>query len=190
MQITCACAFACACARARACACACAAVNLFKATCLPFDTQEETLWDVYTTGGTHPALVCAAVYAERDEWAAAARVAAGILEHVYQPLTRIEALRLLGRCEAQAADNVTAVLGSLERAAAEARRAGYLWLELMVARDCVVYAGASRRRLANPITAVRATPQEVTPFLSALGGHRTFFADHELDAMVIVEEAG
>ena len=56
------------------------------------------MWDVFMTGAQHPSLLGAALYAQRGECAVAAELAEALLTRLVQPLTRIEAWRLLARC--------------------------------------------------------------------------------------------
>lgn len=99
----------------------------------------ERAWEVYGVGGTHPAVLCAALHLRLGQHAQATAVADGVLEHCAQPLVRVEALRLRARAApAEAAE-------TLERAVDEAARAQYYWLVALAARELLELPGARGR---------------------------------------------
>ena len=99
-------------------------------------TKYEQGWMTFATGANHPALLCGRLYGERlGEWKATAELAEGVLANEsFQPLLRTEALRLLCRAHAALGDRVAAC-EAVERAAAEAAGAKYVWLEMMSLRE-------------------------------------------------------
>lgn len=96
----------------------------------------EKAWDVFMVGAQHPALLGGLMYARIGRWREASFVAEGMLKHILQPLARIEALRLLARCDA-AQGLLLAAQKTRQRAADEARQAQYFFLEceLLAAND-------------------------------------------------------
>jgi hypothetical protein len=107
----------------------------------------EKAWDVLMCGQQHPALLCALLYARLARWEVAAEIAEGLMQRLQQPLTRIEAWRLLARARAALAGPSDAHAPLLS-AIAEAKSAGYLWLELLATREVPeahARVGASRR---------------------------------------------
>ena len=101
----------------------------------------ECVWRA-ANAGLHPALVCAQLAGERlGDWAAAEEVAAGVLGiEAFNPLLRVQALRLLGRAKRELGERAAACEAA-ERAAAEAATARYVWLEMMALGDCLKWMG-------------------------------------------------
>ena len=99
--------------------------------------QTERAWDVFMTGMQHPSLACALVAARLGRWAEAQAVAEGLTRTLHQPLTLIEARRLLARCASAlgASAAVEVRLHQLRLAATDAASAGYLWLEASTRRQ-------------------------------------------------------
>ena len=98
--------------------------------------SSELAWDVFMSGVQHPSLACACVAARLGRWAEAKEVAQGLLDMpLRQQLSRYEAHRLLARCAAATESSSEVVHKHLRAAAAEARGAGYLWLELLTTRE-------------------------------------------------------
>ena len=89
----------------------------------------ERAWDVFMNGQQHPALLCALLYARLARWEMVVEIAEGLMQRLQQPLTRIEAWRLLARARAALAGPSDAHAPLLS-GIAEAKSAGYLWLEL------------------------------------------------------------
>ena len=67
----------------------------------------------------------------------------GLMQRLQQPLTRIEAWRLLARARAALAGPGDAHAPLLS-AIAEAKSAGYLWLELLAARELHALGGCAQ----------------------------------------------
>ena len=94
---------------------------------------------IFPSGAVHPALLCARLYASGlGEWGEAAKIAKGLLDMprvVTEPLMRIEAWRMLAECREATGDGGPAASHeALEQAASEARQAGYVWYEKLLAR--------------------------------------------------------
>ena len=103
----------------------------------------EKAWDVLMCGQQHPALLCALLYARLARWEVAAEIAEGLSQRLQQPLTRIEAWRLLARARAALAGPGDAHAPLLS-AIAEAKSAGYLWLELLATRELHAHGGCAQ----------------------------------------------
>ena len=92
----------------------------------------------------------------------------------FNRLVRVEALRLLARCH-DAAGKRAAACEALERAVGDARRAGYVWMELVVLLDLLAHVdeGAAaddvRARLRRCSGAMRATPAELATVVGGGG---------------------
>lgn len=110
--------------------------------------ETEKAWDVLLTGAQHPTMLAALLHARLQQWAAAAELAEAVLAILVQPLTRIEAWRLLARCRAAMTSSADAH-EPLQHAAEEAEGAGYLWLQLLVRRDLYQHDGCSRADLSK-----------------------------------------
>ena len=122
------------------------------------------------SGGTLAQHTGAALYERLGEPEQARAIADAVLEHCLQPLTRIEALRLRARTARSAA------AAALERAADEAAHAGYVWLEVMAARELLELgddAGAAeagaRARLREAFRKLRADDQTMNDFCEESG---------------------
>ena len=107
-------------------------------------TEHEFHSCLWQSGATHPALLCATLYATHlGAWDDAEAVVKGVLAipplgdgkgFGMQPLVRIEAWRLLGRCRGACGDTAGA-WEALEHAASESRAVGYVWMEAASLRD-------------------------------------------------------
>jgi hypothetical protein len=106
----------------------------------------ELVCGFYPSGAAHPALLCATLYADRlgDADAAAKIVEQGVLavqglgtaahRGGMNPLTRIEAWRLLARCRGLRGDGAGA-LEALECALSESQAVEFVWMELKSLED-------------------------------------------------------
>ena len=94
-------------------------------------------------GPSHPALLCSRLHGERlGNWKVAEEVAEGVLRiEQFNPLLRIEALRLLGRAKAELGERAAACQ-AVERAVAEAVGAKYMWLEMLSLHDLLKWSEA------------------------------------------------
>ena len=111
---------------------------------LMYITEHEFHSCLWQSGATHPALLCATLYATHlGAWDDAEAVVKGVLAipplgdgkgFGMQPLVRIEAWRLLGRCRGACGDTAGA-WEALEHAASESRAVGYVWMEAASLRD-------------------------------------------------------
>ncbi len=106
-------------------------------------SEFECGWRALGCGAVHPALLCARLHGERlSKWDAAAEVAEGVLRiELFQPMVRTEAYRLLG-CAHAALGRRTAACEAAERAATEAAKARYAWLELLSLVDLLRWSEA------------------------------------------------
>ena len=95
-------------------------------------------------GASHPALLCATLYARLGEWHDAEAIVQGILAipshgdgvgFGVNPTVRIEAWRLLARCRGVHGGSSKGALEALEHAVSESRAQGYLWMESVSLRD-------------------------------------------------------
>ena len=111
---------------------------------LIYIAEHEFLLCAFTSGASHPALLCATVYATRlGAWNDAEAIINGVLAippmgdgkgFGVQPLVRIEAWRLLARCRG-ACGYAAGACEALENAASESRAVGYVWMEAASLRD-------------------------------------------------------
>ena len=97
--------------------------------------QYETGWDAQLMGRQQPAVLGAVLYAKLRRWEEAEALAAGALEHVHQPLARIEALRILAQLRSGSSGEVA--IASLKQAVTEARAATYVLMEAVCLGDLV-----------------------------------------------------
>jgi hypothetical protein len=104
--------------------------------------EEEKAWDVFMAGLQHPSLACAHVALKLGRWSDARQVAEGLLKKLRQPITRVEARRLLASCAAATGPPELAH-DHLKAAASEAASAGYLWLETLLMRELRAIGGCN-----------------------------------------------
>ena len=128
-------------------------------------------WRALAAGASHPTLLGARLHGERlGQWRVTAEVAEGVLQiEEFHPLLRTEAWRLLGRARAELGERAAACEAA-ERAAAEAAKARYVFLELLSVRDLLRWseAGAAegvRSRLSGVAGRMAATAEEVAGVL-------------------------
>ena len=125
----------------------------------------------FSTGASHPSLLCARLHGEcLGDWKAAAEVAEGVLNiEEFQPLLRTEAHRLLGRAKAELGDKVAACEAA-ERAATQAAGAKHVWLEMLSIRDLLRWCEAGeaegvRSRLRGVAGRLAASAEELAGVL-------------------------
>ena len=124
--------------------------------------ETETAWDVFMSGCQHPALLCALLYARLARWEVSAEIAEALTQRLLQPLTRIEAWRLLARAR-------TALMGApdahaaLHSAIEEAKAAGYLWLDLLATRELCALGGCAQSCVDQVTHLIPASPSHVIP---------------------------
>ena len=96
----------------------------------------ECGWRGHTLSGVMMPLLLAKLHGERlGDWAAATRVAEGVLDiEQLNPMLRSEAQRLLARAHAALGDKVEACR-AVERAVADAKLGRYIWIEMLATRD-------------------------------------------------------
>ena len=129
--------------------------------------QHERMWSFYVSGSAHPAMLGATLYATRlGSWDDAETTVNGILsipQMCMNPLTRIEALRLLARCRGTR-DDAAGACEALESAVKESQTCGYVWMEMMSLRDMLGWVGdgekASVRARIDAVTAAFAVWDE------------------------------
>jgi len=122
--------------------------------------ETETAWDVFMSGCQHPSLLCALLYARLGRWEVAAEIAEGLTQRLLQPLTRIEAWRLLARARA-ALTGAPDAHAALHSAIEEAKAAGYLWLELLATRELCALGGCAQSCVDQVTHPVPASPSHV-----------------------------
>ena len=125
-------------------------------------TEYEVGW--LAIGGCHPSLLCAQLHGERlGEWKVAVDVAECVLRvEASNPLVRMQALRLLGCARAALGEGVAAC-DAAERAAAEAAKAKYVWLEKRSLEDLLKWCEAGEAE------GVRARLREVAGRMGDVG---------------------
>ena len=129
-------------------------------------SKYETVWSVHNCGPANVGLLGRALHGSRlGDWATAAEIAEGVLEisnAKFNPLVRIEALRLLARsCTARGME--AGATDASERALAVASEVSYPWMEMLVLRDMP----SQQERLAQAVSCVCAKPSELTSVLGA-----------------------
>ena len=135
-------------------------------------TEYECAWLGHTLGANHPALLCARLHGERlGNWEAAVEVAEGVLRiEAFNPVLRTEACRLLGKAHA-ARGQLEAACAAAERAAAEAAKARYVWLEMRSYRDLLQWsekgaaANAAKARLDQVLAKLSTSDKEIEALL-------------------------
>ena len=111
---------------------------------LIYIAERECMFICLMSGKSHPALLCATLYATRlGAWNDAEAIVKGVLAipplgdgkgFGMQPLVRIEAWRLLAQCRG-ARREADGACEALEEAARESRAASYVWMEAESLRD-------------------------------------------------------
>jgi hypothetical protein len=97
--------------------------------------KREYGWDQGIIGLQHPALLGAALYLGSGRARTADDIASQTLDkHLITPINRVEAMRLVAKCRI-ALGKPEEAAELLARAIAESKEAGYVLLEVLVARD-------------------------------------------------------
>jgi hypothetical protein len=136
-------------------------------------TEKETMWAAHC-GASHPALLCARLYGERlGRWEAARDLAAGLLcNEDFQPLMRTEAYRQMGCALAALQDSAAANQAAWD-ALAEAKKGGYVWLQMLSLHDVLRCCGQAdeadaRSQLDAVMQELSAPPDEVEAIVTSM----------------------